>query len=520
MNDTGGNNDGEIRSIERTFYRIDDGETDFPTCSVAIEISGIGSWIVKFSVNGIVVNNCDIVFAIEPNDCSARIQFKSLRYPPAQLISHLSIHAIYLSMPSIDLSMHHLLIYLFYCYLSEITTYLLISYYYLSFQFLFIYFLVYCVCSAFWTVLNGGERYQDGVSKGNITETGLPIAIELIKRKMFHAVDVSADNINRMESLNGHNVPIKSGWLLKKRDFIFGWQCRYFVVYVGRVEYYIDQHDQHPKGVIQLFGAEITTASKCSVNGVNDHWSISIEPRNRERAFRLASELTGEEGMVDATSWVQVFMTAARPADSASGLHGSLPLPRSVNPSDVVDSSITSRGTVPTLPGKSVLRDKERTIRKNTDLVPTAVVISIFSVIIGWLVGNGVQVYIPSTSLVSTFGVILFTACICFLSSYFLGLFDYRWTHLFFNVNNNSSNSSSGVSNSSSTYNSASGGTSGNSSSSGGRAIRRPLSEYSNSTHYPSPHAGNKHSSVTGADSAVRVNPMAVRRERNGPVQS
>lgn len=74
-----GSNDAEIRSIERAFYRIDDGETDFPTCSVAIEITGIGSWIVKFSVNGIVVNNCDIVFAIEPNDCSARIQFKSHR---------------------------------------------------------------------------------------------------------------------------------------------------------------------------------------------------------------------------------------------------------------------------------------------------------------------------------------------------------------------------------------------------------------------------------------------------------
>ena len=71
-----GSNDTEIRSIERAFYRIDDGETDFPTCSVAIEIIGIGSWIVKFSVNGIVVNNCDIVFAIEPNDYSARINLR------------------------------------------------------------------------------------------------------------------------------------------------------------------------------------------------------------------------------------------------------------------------------------------------------------------------------------------------------------------------------------------------------------------------------------------------------------
>ena len=80
-----GRTDEEVRSIERAFYRIDDGETNFPTCSVAIEISGIGSWIVKFSINGIVVNNCDIIFAIEPNDCSARIQFKSQRLDMASM---------------------------------------------------------------------------------------------------------------------------------------------------------------------------------------------------------------------------------------------------------------------------------------------------------------------------------------------------------------------------------------------------------------------------------------------------
>ncbi len=107
----------DIRPIENAFHRIDDGKTDFPTCSVAIEIQGVGSWIVKFSVSGVVVNNCDIVFAIEPKDCSARIHFKS--------------HTV------------------------------------------------------FWTTLNGGERFEDGVAKGYIKHTGLPMAIELVKRKMF-----------------------------------------------------------------------------------------------------------------------------------------------------------------------------------------------------------------------------------------------------------------------------------------------------------------------------------------------
>ena len=48
--------------------------------------------------------------------------------------------------------------------------------------------------------------------------------------------------------------------------------------------------------MIPLFGAEVQTAKRCSVNGVHDHWAISIEPKNREKPFKLASELTGEEG--------------------------------------------------------------------------------------------------------------------------------------------------------------------------------------------------------------------------------
>lgn len=34
---------------------------------------------------------------------------------------------------------------------------------------------------------------------------------------------------------------LQAGWLLKKRDILSGWRCRYFVVYKGRVEYYVDQ---------------------------------------------------------------------------------------------------------------------------------------------------------------------------------------------------------------------------------------------------------------------------------------
>ena len=32
-------------------------------------------------------------------------------------------------------------------------------------------------------------------------------------------------------------VPLKYGWLLKKRD-VMGWRSRYFLIYPGRLEYY------------------------------------------------------------------------------------------------------------------------------------------------------------------------------------------------------------------------------------------------------------------------------------------
>ena len=342
--------------------------------------------------------------------------------------------------------------------------------------------------------MNGGERYKDGLAKGNITEIGLPVAIDLIKRKMFHSVDTSLHSVNRTELTNGHNhLPIKSGWLLKKRDFIFGWQCRYFVAYVGRVEYYIDQHDQHPKGVIDLFGADISTAFRCSVNGVNDHWSFSIEPRNRERAFRLASEFTGEEGMVDATSWVQAFMVGAKPAESSSGFYGTLPPPRNVNPIST-DGGSESRNSL-SMPGKS-LRDKERTIRKNSDLVPTVIILSTLSIIIGLSVGKGVQLMYSSASTLSILVISILTTVTCISSSFILGLFDFRWTHLFFNVNNSSSNSSIGGSSSSS-----GGG--------GGRAIRRP----STTVNYVDSNS-KQAVTTTGAESVNRANSTSSKKER------
>ena len=80
----------------------------------------------------------------------------------------------------------------------------------------------------------------------------------------------------RMKSTNDDSgPPMKSGWLYKKRDIIVGWRCRYFLVYPGRVEYFRDEHDVIPRGVIPLMGAEIKGPRKCTLNGSDDHWSLT-----------------------------------------------------------------------------------------------------------------------------------------------------------------------------------------------------------------------------------------------------
>ena len=56
---------------------------------------------------------------------------------------------------------------------------------------------------------------------------------------------------------------LKGGWLLKKRDMLAGWKSRFFVVYIGRVEYFTDnQAGARMRGVISLSGAEVHPGNK------------------------------------------------------------------------------------------------------------------------------------------------------------------------------------------------------------------------------------------------------------------
>lgn len=71
------------------------------------------------------------------------------------------------------------------------------------------------------------------------------------------------------------NAAIKAGWCYKKRDIIMGWRCRYMQVFPGRVEYFRDEHDVIPRGVIPLLGADVKGPKKCAVNGNDEHWSLT-----------------------------------------------------------------------------------------------------------------------------------------------------------------------------------------------------------------------------------------------------
>lgn len=136
--------------------------------------------------------------------------------------------------------------------------------------------------SYFWQVINGGYDFNDEVAKSNIRQSGSAVALELF-RKMCIKPFNSQSNINmnasvpvrvgRAVSADGQQ-PLKAGFLLKKRDILAGWRCRYFVVYPGKLEYYIDQHDIHSRACISLTGAEIQPAKRMSVNGVGEHWGL------------------------------------------------------------------------------------------------------------------------------------------------------------------------------------------------------------------------------------------------------
>lgn len=165
------------------------------------------------------------------------------------------------------------------------------------------------------------------------------------------------------------------------------------------------------------------------MNGVSDHWAISIEPRNRERSIKLASELTGEEGMVDATSWVQVFMIASKPADSTTGLYGSLAPSRNVNPAEMFAETKSGQGFRDSesrigSPGRA--REKDRGIRKNNKIFNSATYVAVCSVLLAVAGGGGYYSRYPASTWLHLLGVALVLTVLVLACALLSGAIDIR----------------------------------------------------------------------------------------------
>jgi len=139
--------------------------------------------------------------------------------------------------------------------------------------------------SYFMQVVSGAVDFDEEVPKNNIKQSGSPEALQLFRKICLKPFDAQLQHTtigsgSQVPARTGRTVsadgqqPLKSGFLLKKRDILAGWRCRYFVVYPGRMEYYIDQHDIHSRASISLVGAEILPAKKQSVNGAAEHWGL------------------------------------------------------------------------------------------------------------------------------------------------------------------------------------------------------------------------------------------------------
>ncbi len=189
--------------------------------------------------------------------------------------------------------------------------------------------IVFKTITSFSQVMIGGSNLEDEVIRGNIETTGKKDVIELFSNKcskrahtqaMLHDTDgsgyiggipprtmsttgansgggfgdrpriTSKDgegvdgedmihqvNHNHPNSVNPNNLeqPLKKGWLLKKRDIISGWKCRYFEVFPGRLDYYADQNDKEPRGSVSLLEADISTVKAVTVKRVHEYWGLT-----------------------------------------------------------------------------------------------------------------------------------------------------------------------------------------------------------------------------------------------------
>ena len=185
---------------------------------------------------------------------------------------------------------------------------------------------------SFWATVNGNLSLDSAAANFSGSED----ALRYYKRKIFSSVERASDyagdqstksltrayiSNTRAEDEAMTTRPLKSGWMLKKKEIMRGWNSRYFRVYVGRFEYFMDPNDESPRAVIPLLDAKVSAFPKeIKVRGYDMHYQIMIEPKYHEKSFRLASERGGSPGKVEIESWQAAFNIASKPADIAATL--------------------------------------------------------------------------------------------------------------------------------------------------------------------------------------------------------
>lgn len=260
-------NENNVKTIEKALIRLDDnffcggiteksGNDD--EHNLQIDVIDVGSWILKFRSNGVLINNRDIIFS-ELVNIDATIVYKSN--------------------------------------------------------------------NSFWEVFNGAMSIDNAITKGDAIKHGSDLAIENFQRKLNKLSASKSEDGDKTHDMNTPQkklfsrsgitedfgeIPLKHGWLLKKRDIFSGWRNRYFVVFSNRVEYYIDQCDIHSRATIPLTGCEIIEPKKFKLNGIPNHWYIVVDSKvaGIGKTLKLASETPGDAGFAEVFKWAQALQQA------------------------------------------------------------------------------------------------------------------------------------------------------------------------------------------------------------------
>lgn len=186
----------------------------------------------------------------------------------------------------------------------------------------------------FHQMMLGAQTVQSLVAGGHAQYAGDQTMLAMLSNKFYKSSDSIPDHNASLPVRSGRltsaeaEQPLKTGWLLKKRDIMTGWKCRYFEVYPGRLDYYSDQYSMQPRGSISLWGALVHPVKTIKVKRVKDYSGIVIESKT-DKILRLASERTGLDGMVEANTWHQVFQIATKAPEHAPSPLPSSPVTRS-----------------------------------------------------------------------------------------------------------------------------------------------------------------------------------------------